>query len=279
MSVRQPAQAGRFYPAAPAATRAEVERALAAASPAPGRPLAVMLPHAGWVYCGRVIAETLAGLSLPRQAIVIGPRHTPDGAPRSIAPHRAWALPGDEVPLAGELGAAWQAAAAGEVELVADAATHAREHGVEVLLPFLRALRPDLEVLPVALGGLDEGDALALGSTLARSLAGCEELPLLVISSDMHHFADDATNRELDRIALDALATGDPVQLWREVTGRGITMCGVGPATVVLQALRERVGEELQISERAYATSAEASGDRSRVVGYAGVRIDRRPVG
>ncbi|MGE3780428.1 MAG: AmmeMemoRadiSam system protein B, partial [Pirellulaceae bacterium] len=93
---------------------------------------------------------------------------------------------------------------------------------------------------------------------------------LLVISSDMNHYASDAENRRLDEIAMQALERLDPADLYETVTGYGISMCGVLPAVIVLDTLRQ-LGRLQQAERVAYATSADASGDTSRVVGYCGM--------
>jgi AmmeMemoRadiSam system protein B len=91
----------------------------------------------------------------------------------------------------------------------------------------------------------------------------------------MNHFAADAENRRLDEIALQALETLDPEALYTTVTRQRISMCGVLPAVIVMETLRQ-LGR-LKTSQRvAYATSADVSGDTSRVVGYAGMLLGER---
>jgi AmmeMemoRadiSam system protein B len=95
----------------------------------------------------------------------------------------------------------------------------------------------------------------------------------LLISSDMNHFATDAESRRLDEIALGAMERLDPAHLLATVSEHNISMCGVLPAVIVMEALRQLGG--LRRCERVgYATSADANGDTSRVVGYAGVLLD-----
>ena len=76
----------------------------------------------------------------------------------------------------------------------------------------------------------------------------------------------------LDRLALDAIESLDPEELFRTVTERQISMCGMGPCVVVMHALR-RLGELTRAESVGYATSADASGDTNRVVGYAGMLL------
>ena len=88
----------------------------------------------------------------------------------------------------------------------------------------------------------------------------------------MNHFATDRENRRLDEIALQAMERLDPAHLLATVTEHNISMCGVLPAVIVMETLRQLGG--LRDSERVgYATSADVSGDTSRVVGYAGMLL------
>jgi len=86
----------------------------------------------------------------------------------------------------------------------------------------------------------------------------------------MNHFADDAETRRLDRLALDALESLDPKQVFDTVLDERISMCGMIPAVTVMETLRN-LGSLSRCEKVGYATSAEASGDTHRVVGYAGM--------
>ena len=98
------------------------------------------------------------------------------------------------------------------------------------------------------------------------------EPPLLVISSDMNHYASDAENRRLDAIALEAMETLDPAKLLATVQDQQISMCGVLPAVMVMQTLK-LLGGLTEVRRTGYATSGDVSGDLSRVVGYAGMLL------
>jgi AmmeMemoRadiSam system protein B len=94
-----------------------------------------------------------------------------------------------------------------------------------------------------------------------------------VISSDIHHFASEATNRKLDRLALDAMLTGDPRKLYDTCMAHDISMCGLMAAVMVMEALRLDT-PQLKVEFVDYSNSAAAAGDASRVVGYGGVLIE-----
>ena len=272
--VRSPAQAGRFYPGQADQVAAAVERHMAAAKEADGRASAcraVMLPHAGWLYCGDTIAKTIGRVKVPDKVIVIGPKHTPHGAAWSIAPHDVWELPGFGVPIERDLAGRLLKRVA---TFVCEPEAHRVEHGTEVLLPFLCHMNPQVQVLPVVLGAVRSYDDLVLlGDALAQIVTDSQEPPLLVISSDMNHFAAERENRRLDHLALEAMQTGDARQLFDVVMSNNISMCGVHPAVAVMLALSKLSGPpSVQLVD--YRNSAAVSGDTSSVVGYAGVVLN-----
>jgi AmmeMemoRadiSam system protein B len=107
---------------------------------------------------------------------------------------------------------------------------------------------------------------------LADVLRECKSLPLLVISSDMNHYAEDVENRRRDRLALNAFKTNDPRKLLDVCLSNDISMCGLLPACLVLQTLRD-LGKKFVSIETGCGTSADTSHDPTRVVGYAGMMI------
>jgi AmmeMemoRadiSam system protein B len=153
-----------------------------------------------------------------------------------------------------------------------DAAAHQGEHGIEVELPFLAKVNPQVKVVGIAIGGGSLAQCREFAAGLAKVLKKRDEETLLVISSDMNHYANDEDNRRLDEIAMKSLETLEPDQLFETVTGHGISMCGVLPAVIAMEAAKQLGG--LQSAKRiAYATSADVSGDKSRVVGYCGMQF------
>jgi AmmeMemoRadiSam system protein B len=153
-----------------------------------------------------------------------------------------------------------------------DAAAHVQEHGVEVELPFIARLAPQSKVVGIAIGGGDLNRCREFATGLAKVMKEMDEQPLLVISSDMNHYASDAETRRLDEMALGAMETRDPEELYNTVTSKHISMCGVLPAVIAMETLRQL--KKLKKMERvAYGTSGDVSGDKSRVVGYAGMLL------
>lgn len=262
-SIRPPAVAGRFYPGTAGEIERELDRCFANAAAEPDKTpaRAVMLPHAGWIFCGDIIAETIARTTIPPVAVVIGPKHTRYGSNWSVSSDEEWRLPNATIPVATE----WVECLTGRVaSLDCERDAHRAEHGCEVLLPFLHRVRPDIRVVPIAIGAAEF-------DSLGELAAGLAELPddvLLVISSDMNHFAGDAENRRRDDLALQQLLAGDPRGLYDVCLENDISMCGMRPAVAVLGTLGEC---EVEITR--YETSARVTNDLSIVVGYAGALI------
>lgn len=279
---REPAVAGTFYPRDSAVLRLEVDRLVRSADP-PRNAVAVVVPHAGYVYSGAVAGQTLAEVRVPRRAVVLCPNHTGRGVARSLWPSGSWRTPLGDIPIDGDLAAR----VADEMDLEPDHAAHLREHAVEVELPLLLRAReltleagaspadlaaPVLSVVPICLAGLSLDECVALGEGLARAVGAADDV-LLVASSDMSHYVPVDTARALDELALRQLIALDAAGLYRTVERLDISMCGFIPATVVVVAARALGAHKATLVR--YGSSGEASGDYDRVVAYAGVTIER----
>ena len=266
---RAPAVAGKFYPADANEFNRLVDRCLHGEPIKPRAVPAVMAPHAGLIYSGHVAGEVFRRVQFPKTIIVIGPKHTRHGVDWAVAPHENWAIPGATIPADPRLGRELCVAIPG---LELDAAAHAQEHAIEVELPFLARLAPQSRVVGIVIGAGDLARCREFATGLANVLRQLPEMPLLVISSDMNHFASDAETRRLDDIALRALETLDPAELYETVTRQHISMCGLLPAVIVLETLRQ-LGSLKSVERIAYATSADVTGDTRRVVGYSGLLL------
>ena len=282
MLIRQPIAAGRFYPAAPEALEREaraylkggatlVERSGAAS------PWGLMLPHAGYVYCGRVLGATLAGVDLPRTLVLLCPNHTGQGQALGVWPEGAWLTPLAPLTVNADLAAALIETNGGIGGFVADTRPNLGEHAIEVILPFLQvasdAGRP-LRIVPVCVGTQQAAALSAAGQALAAALAERHargESVGVIVSSDMNHYEDERRTVEKDALALERALACDPEGLLDTVARERISMCGAGPLALALFAAR-LLGEP-KAEFIAHDTSATASGDASHTVGYAGLRF------
>ena len=264
--LRLPAVSGRFYPSDPLELTALV-RKYAAIAPdlAPARVSACLVPHAGYVYSGQVTGAVLARIALPKKIIILGVRHHPRGEALAILSSGAWRTPLGDAAIDEPLALALREACP---LLREDSVAHSAEHSLEVQLPFLQILVPDFRFVPIALGTVQFEKLVSAGEALAQVLAQREDV-LLLTTSDLNHYEDDATTRVKDRKAIDQLLALDPRGLYDTCRNEKISMCGLGPAVAMLTALNALGVRRADLVK--YATSADVSGDRTAVVGYAGM--------
>jgi AmmeMemoRadiSam system protein B len=254
MNVRPPAVAGQFYPAAPDRLRTTVAALLAAARGAPGpTPKALIAPHAGYIYSGEVAATAFARVrSAPgiERIVVIGPAHYVPVTGVAVPNADAFETPLGRVPVDRK---ALEVIADLPFVATADGA-HAPEHALEVELPFLQAVSDGFAIVPLLVG-----DALPqqVAEVLRRLWGGAETM--IVVSSDLSHYHDDATARRLDAATAATIERGD----WAKLGPNHA--CGFLAIAGLLVEARQG---GLKARRLALRNSGEVSGDRASVVGY-----------
>ncbi|HYL96497.1 MAG TPA: AmmeMemoRadiSam system protein B [Terriglobales bacterium] len=266
-AVREPAVAGYFYPRSPEALSREISGYTAQ----PGdkiSALACVVPHAGYMYSGHVAGAVYGRLQLPRRFIILCPNHTGYGRPLAIMTEGAWQTPLGQAQIDHELAEALRLACP---LLEEDDMAHRGEHAIEVQLPFLQSALPEFTFVPIAIGTARYEPLQALGEAMAGVLRDQSEKVMLIASSDMNHYEPDDVTRVKDRKAIDQILALDPRGLYDVVMQESISMCGFGPTVAVLTAARLLGAKSAEVIK--YATSADISGDRSAVVGYAGLVI------
>ena len=265
--LRLPAVAGRFYPSDPKELTSVVrEYSRADARYSPMSVKACLVPHAGYIYSGHVAGAVFARITLPRKIIVLGVRHYPRGEPVAILSSGAWRTPLGDAPIDEGLAAELRQQSA---LLCEDSLAHSTEHSLEVQVPFLQVLAPGFSFVPVALGTVQFESLVGVGEGIARALGSAKESVLLLTTSDLNHYEDDATTRSKDGKAIDRLLGLDARGLYDTCRNEEISMCGLGPAVAMLTALNAMGAKKAELVQ--YATSGDVSGDRSQVVGYAGM--------
>jgi MEMO1 family protein len=264
---RAPAVAGRFYPSDPAELRRDIDKYTRGGTQKQ-KARACLVPHAGYMYSGSVAGKVYRALEIPTRVLLLGPRHFPRGESLAILSDRPWHTPLGDAQIDAELAAELKQAFP---LLREDFVAHETEHSLEVQLPFLQHLAGDFRFVPIVLGSERFEVFDQLGRAIAKVHAAQREPFLILTSSDMNHYESDAITRVKDRIAIDRIAALDPAGLYEAVHGKGISMCGYGPAVVMLTAMRALGATQVEIV--AYATSAEVSGDYDWTVGYAGAIV------
>lgn len=274
--IRAPAASGRFYPADPARLADEIDAlcrdARAEAGSAPPEPaVAAIAPHAGLPYSGPTAARVFVRLALPRVIVIVAPNHTgvwraPGGA--SLVLHGVFRTPLGDVALAEDLARALLDA---EPLVGEDTDAHRGEHAIEVELPFLQRLRPDVRIVPLVLAFADWEPCRALGDTLARLVRAWPEPVLLLASSDLDHYEPAFVSERKDAHALAAVEALDGAELLARCEREDISMCGRAAAATVLAAATTLGATRAVVVD--YRHSGQVTGDLERVVGYGGVVI------
>ena len=263
-----PVVAGAFYPGDRDALRSAVDELLG------DRPLlrgaresvGLVVPHAGYSYSGRVAGATFrqaASHGRPDVVFLLGASHSGLGPTFSLSDAAAWRTPLGDVPV--DLGAVEMLVGAG---MVIYEPAFRREHSAEVQLPFLQALWDDLPpVVPFCVQPGPLGDLVEAAAILAHAVEG--RTVWVVASSDFTHYEPDSVAREWDHLALDPILRLDAAGFYRLCGQRGLSICGVGAITTLLALARMK--DWTTASLVAYETSGDSTGDRTAVVGYAGV--------
>jgi MEMO1 family protein len=265
--LRLPAVAGQFYPGHPSELSSLVQSLTKQESPNPQiKVRACLVPHAGYMYSGAVAGAVFGRLSIPGKILLLGVRHFPKGEPLAILSEGAWRTPLGDVPVETSLAAELHKECPALRE---DAVAHAREHSLEVELPFLQVLSPGSSFVPIAIGTHRFEELRETGEGIARVLQKSPGEILVVTSSDMNHYEDDETTRRKDGLAIDCILKMDPKGLYDVCRQQKISMCGLGPAVVMLTAMNQIGATNAELVR--YATSAEVSRNRNEVVGYAGM--------
>ena len=297
--LRRTAVAGRWYPDDPVRLAADLDRYLAAAeTDAPAhRPRALIAPHAGLMYSGPVaaFAYKIAKDAGYESVVLVGPSHFIPFQGVSLWDDGAWDTPFGPIAVDRTLAASIRSESP---EFVDMPAAHAREHSLEMQLPYIAHLLPGVPIVPMVMGRQSRHTALALGDAIATAVAartpahaGHEPAPgvpsdagtggeltgphsgavLIVASSDLSHYENANAASALDAVMIQHVEAMDPEGLMTALERDPRHACGGGPMVAVLRAARQLGATEARVLR--YADSGDVSGDKSSVVGYMAAAI------
>jgi len=267
--LRAPAVAGQFYPADRNSLAQAVSELTPLVSPSDKKKvLAVISPHAGYIFSGSVAGQTFGGVEIPEDVIILGPNHHGRGAPLALMKEGAWEMPMGRVPLNHELA---ELILKNSTDIEIDDTAHRFEHSLEVQIPFLQALQSNLKIAPIVVSHIPFELCRKTGKALAETITEYDKPVMLVASTDMTHYESRSSATEKDRMALSKITGLDPQGLYETVVGRGITMCGIMPTTIVLTAALDLGAKKAELIR--YTDSGQTTGDTDQVVGYAGLIV------
>ncbi|MDM8522096.1 AmmeMemoRadiSam system protein B [Desulfococcaceae bacterium HSG8] len=273
---REPVRAGQFYPGTSSELSKTVKGYLEdAVKPSGERPVAIISPHAGYIYSGQIAADAFSQAADHSYDLIIllGVNHTSPGfTDISVYPG------GYKTPLGlaeTDKDFAKQLVASGK-NIVFDESVHAREHSIEVMVPFVQVLFPNVRIVPIIVGTPDLNLCTRFGKTLAHMLKSRKAL--IVASCDLSHYPNYEDAKKADKKTLEAIMTLEPDTFFstiREQERSGIKnlatcACGAAPVMTVMAATKRLGANSAKLVS--YANSGDVPvGSRDRVVGYGAV--------
>ncbi|MCX8195141.1 MAG: MEMO1 family protein [Candidatus Micrarchaeota archaeon] len=273
--MRFPAVSGSFYSSSSSALKAEVRGYLEAAGQEVKKKeqLAIVCPHAGYMYSGRCAAYSFAACSNWKEkeitAVVIGPNHTGLGMPISVS-FEDWKTPLGEVKCDVELAGA--IVKAGKIAQ-RDELAHFREHSCEVQLPFLQEACPHAKFVAVCMGIQDLAPAQELGRAIFEAIKKTRKNAIVIASSDFTHYESAESAKKKDMLAIERLLKLDEAGFESLVEERGLSICGHGPIAAAMHYSKLAGAKKCELLK--YTNSGEASGDYYQVVAYASLAISK----
>jgi len=258
MTVRAPAVAGLFYPGVPGYLRTFVVDALdqARTLAGPGEeapPRALIVPHAGYVYSGTTAATAyhLLKNQSVKHVVIVGPTHRVGINGIALPDADAMATPLGEVPL-------WQegvALALAQPGVCVSEPVHRQEHAIEVHLPFLQVVLPDVDILPLAAGWVEP--------TVMSNVIEAVWQPgtVVIVSSDLSHYLPYAEAQAVDAKTMRQILALTP-DLGHDQA------CGATGINGLLRAAAHRSLVPRLVHQ---CNSGDTAGDKESVVGYATV--------
>ena len=268
--VRKPAVAGQFYPGDPVTLTKQLSDFFknAKKEPVPGKIVALISPHAGYMYSGQVAAysfKLLEGLSF-ETVVVISPSHVAYFPGASVYNGGSYETPLGQIPVDTTL--AGQIADASKKVFLSDKghsfAGMRGEHALEVELPFLQLVLGRFKLVAIVVADQDWVTCEALGEALSKALKG--KNALIVASTDLSHFHPYDEAVRLDNIVMDHVNSFDPEELHADLASKVCEACGGGPVLATMLAAKGLGADKAKVLK--YANSGDVTGDKSGVVGY-----------
>lgn len=278
---REAVVSGQFYPDNPSDLKGLIEKfspkgsfpLRGRSSPLRGRSRkisakGVILPHAGYVYSGRVAVTTISEVLPKKRLLILGPNHSGKGVEFSLWGQGTWKILDKEIKIDEELAAAILNEGG---RIHEDTLAHTMEHSIEVQLPIFDYFFGDFKFVPIACKRGSLKGYREAAEQIFQAIKKMENEVLLVASTDLTHYEPDQVARKKDRRAIEAIIDLDEGELVKRIHKEDITLCGEAPLAIFISCLKMLGAKKSQVA--LYQTSGDITGDKSTVVGYAGIII------
>lgn len=275
--IKEPAVAGAFYPADPDVLKAQVDGYLSKVSPMqlPKDQIALISPHAGYIYSGQVAAHGYKHLSDDYQTVIlIGSSHRVPYNGASVYTQGAFRTPLGLVSVDASFA---QALINPDSQVTFYPKAFEAEHSLEVQLPFLQRKLKSFKIVPILIGRATPQMHAHLADMLYKLISqGRGGKTLIVASTDLSHYYTQDQALAIDAVTLDLVRRLSPQATGEALQSKGAEMCG-GDGVVLTMEVARRLKATRSIIYK-HATSGDVSGDKSRVVGYLSAGIFSDPL-
>lgn len=264
--IREPAVAGSFYPREKKSLHDMLVKLMKERSRK--KVIAVMSPHAGYIYSGGVAGALFSAIEIPATVLILAPNHYGYSVEFALWPRGKWRTPMGDAPISDDLNR-FILEHAPQVE--EETSSHLREHSAEVQLPFLQYVRPEVQVSVIGMSAGTSESLVLLGKGLASAITTFGKEVLIVASSDMTHYESQERARKQDNRAIERILALDAEGLYDTVRKNRISMCGLAPTVTMIAAAKQLGATQAELIK--YQTSGDVTGDYAQVVGYAGIAV------
>lgn len=271
---KEPSVAGTFYPSDKNTLKESVEGFLSKAEDKPhsGRVMAIISPHAGYIFSGQVAAygyKNLKGSSI-KKVILIGPSHQVGFSGASVYTKGGFRTPLGLVRINEKLAEDLLNETA-DVRFYPDA--YEKEHSIEVQLPFLQTVLRDFTIVPILISSPTRQTIEHLISRLTEII---DEKTLLIASTDLSHYHDYLKAKEMDSKIITAIERLSIMDTERLLRNGEAELCGAFPVLITMEVSR-RAGANMGVLFK-YANSGDVTDEKHRVVGYASIGLYNNPI-
>jgi AmmeMemoRadiSam system protein B len=265
--LRKPVAAGKFYSDNADELNKSIEKLA-------GKPVAktiargIILPHAGYLYSGKVAVTTLNKISAKKNIILLGNNHTGLGQTFSLYPNGTWATPLGNIDTNEDINEKMLSIPG---PVVSDETAHRFEHSIEVELPLLQKLWGSFKFNPIACMPASLLEYEKAAAQICEAIKSYIPEIVIIASTDFTHYESDTRARKKDSLAIEQIIKLDPAALVKVVEKENITMCGLAPVCVFINCMKILNARKAQVV--LYQTSGDATKDYDSVVGYAGIIV------
>jgi len=269
---RPTAVAGMFYPDDPTELKQQIDFYLNNLEKKPiiGELMAIVVPHAGYMYSGQVAAAAYIHL-LDQEfdyVVVIAPSHREYFKGISVLPALGYSTPLRDVKIATSY---CERLIEQNDNIIASWEGHNEEHALEVQLPFIQRVLGDFELIPIIMGDQNFDNCILLGEALVKVFR--HQKTLIVASSDLSHYYPALDAEIKDKKVVKRINAFDYEGLWDDIESQSSEACGAGPIVAAMYTAKKRGANKSEVL--LYQHSGNITGDHSAVVGYLSAAIHK----